>query len=92
MFRILNNVFHFCLVKIQFQQSKLFNNNSYHFSKFHSIDGYTGINLQPIFLGFNMKSGRGTYIIRNFKQNVFIIDQWVVVQKKHIFLEEIILI
>ena len=48
---------------------------SYHFSKYHSIDGYTRINIQPMFFGYNMKSGRGTYIIRHFKQNGFITAQ-----------------
>ena len=32
-----------------------------------SKDGYKRINLQPMFFGYNMKSGRGTFIIRHFK-------------------------
>ena len=48
---------------------------SYHFSKYHSINCNTRINIQPMFFGYNMKSGRGTYIIRHFKQNGFITAQ-----------------
>ncbi len=62
-----------------FEQFMKYNPNSkyksYHFSKYHSLDGYTRINLQPMFFGYNMGSGRGTYIIRYFKQNGFITGQ-----------------
>ena len=48
---------------------------SYHFSKYHFIDSYTRINIQPMFFGYIIKSGREIYIIRHFKQNGFITGQ-----------------
>lgn len=48
---------------------------SFHFSKYHSIGGFTRINMQPMFYGFPMNKGKGTYFIREYKQNGFITAQ-----------------
>ena len=48
---------------------------SYHFSKYHSIGDFTRINMQPMFYGFPMNKGKGTYFIREYKKNGFITAQ-----------------
>ena len=45
---------------------------SYHFSKYHSLDGYTRINIQPMFIRKNMKIEKEIYIKSNYKQISFI--------------------
>ena len=49
--------------------------NAYHFSKYHSIGDFTRINMQPMFYGFPMNMEKGTYFIREYKQNGFITAQ-----------------
>ena len=72
-----------------FEKYLKYNPNSkyktYHFSKYHSIEPWTRINMQGMFYGYYYRSARGVNFLRYYKSNGFISAQSEGVCSKEVF-------